>query len=163
MTMTMWDGACRAPCPRGLGDPEGHTPQGPLMFSFPTGEWAGGTGQVRGQRGRLGGRWAVPLRGQPRLLNPGRVAHRPRPLPWPPPRHCSHPASTPATQGSRHMGRGRGLRPVGQPHAAVFADEVGGPGYPAPEGSHPGAPLVGGSGQAMGRQAWLLWGAGGEA
>lgn len=138
---------------------------GPLTFPFPAGERAGGAGQVRGQRGRLGGRRAVPLRGQPCLLSPGRA--RPRPPPRPPPRHCSHPASTPATQGSSHAGRGRGSRPAGWPYTTASADEVGGPGYPASGGSHPGAPLVGGSGQAVlcacGGRGPATWGAGGEA
>lgn len=126
-----------------------HGGWGPLTFPFPAGERAGGAGQVRGQRGRLGGRRAVPLRGQPCVLSPGRAPHRPRPPPRPPSRHCSHPASTPATQGSRHAGRGRGARPAGRPHAATSADEMGGLGYPAPAGSHPAAPLAGGSGQSI--------------
>lgn len=181
-------GGCQEPCPYELGDPEGFVPRdwgtpraiphsgggggaggtphgGPLTFPFPAGERAGGAGQVRGQRGRLGGRRAVPLRGQPCLLSPGRA--RPRPPPRPPPRHCSHPASTPATQGSSHAGRGRGSRPAGWPYTTASADEVGGPGYPASGGSHPGAPLVGGSGQAVlcacGGRGPATWGAGGEA
>lgn len=159
-------------CPHELGDPEGcvpsdlgrlsDTPEWPLTFPSPAGERAGSAGQVRGQRRRLGGRRAVPLRGQPRVLSPGRAPHRPRPPSRPPPRHRSHPASTPATQGSRHAGRGRGERPAGRPHAAS-ADGMRGPGQPGPGGSHPGAPLAGGSGRAVRGGGQAAWGAGGEA
>uniref|UniRef100_A0A8B9R0D8 Fructose-bisphosphate aldolase n=1 Tax=Anas platyrhynchos TaxID=8839 RepID=A0A8B9R0D8_ANAPL len=70
------------------------------------GERAGCAGQVRGQRGRLGGRRAVPLCGQPRVLSLRRAPLAPPPFCPGAPRHRSHPASTPATQGKPPGGSG---------------------------------------------------------
>lgn len=97
-----WDGALTVPCPHGLTLP------------LPPGERAGCAGQVRGQRGRLGGRRAVPLRGQPRVLSLRRAPLAPPLLPRSPPPpltprfHPSHPG-----EAARRVGAGGPTRMKG--------------------------------------------------
>lgn len=94
-----WDGALSMPCPHGLTLP------------LPPGERAGCAGQVRGQRGRLGGRRAVPLRGQPRVLSLRWAPLAPPPFAPEPPATAHTPLPPQPPRGSRQEGRGR------RPHA----------------------------------------------